>query len=318
MPGAARPTDRPERDLARGSSCPRARVQHTEPVTDRDAGGEDQELLGEPRITWRVDLVDRLPRDQHRHHDRLAAPGRHLQRDAWEPVVVQKVLLSQTLAVVGGAMAAGDLGQEDCRLHRLSLAEEDWVVTDRRQGAPVQQKLAAVGADSVPVVRPPPLDVAPDVVDEAVLLDPVARGVEVERLLLVLFALLLLGHRDERFARPPALLDLTCRAGPPDHEVPLRRVKRRVQYRVAEVNPSQRSSPRPGARCLRRLTRRLVRVVGLAGHRIQGSDTASSKGRKRPGALGTGRSSTVRERARSPAYRGDPNLRSGGDPPDSW
>ena len=46
------------------------------------------------------------------------------------------------------------------------------------------RSLRVIGRDAVPVARPPELDLAADVVDERVLLAPLAGGVEVERLLL--------------------------------------------------------------------------------------------------------------------------------------
>ena len=103
-------------------------VQHAEPVADRDARRDHQEPLGEPGVLRRHDLVDRLPGDQHRHHDRLAGAGRHLQRDARQPVVVESVLRLEPPAVVGRAVAAGDLGEEDRRLGRLALAEQHRLV----------------------------------------------------------------------------------------------------------------------------------------------------------------------------------------------
>ena len=54
--------------------------QHAEPVPDRQARGDDQEPPGEPGVVRAGRLVQRLPGDQHRHHDGLAAAGGHLQR----------------------------------------------------------------------------------------------------------------------------------------------------------------------------------------------------------------------------------------------
>ena len=49
------------------------RQQHTQPVADRDAGRDDQEGVGEARVLRIAELVERLPGDEHRHHDGLAA-----------------------------------------------------------------------------------------------------------------------------------------------------------------------------------------------------------------------------------------------------
>ena len=58
------------------------RQQDAEPVADGDAGGDDEEGVGEPVVVRVAALVEHLPRDEHGHDDRLAAAGRHLARDA--------------------------------------------------------------------------------------------------------------------------------------------------------------------------------------------------------------------------------------------
>ena len=80
-------------------------VQHAEPVADRDARARRR------GTAWRsarrvgvIDLVDRLPGDQHRHDDGLARARRHLQPDARQPVVVQL-----------GSPARGAGGSRRCR-----------------------------------------------------------------------------------------------------------------------------------------------------------------------------------------------------------
>ncbi len=160
------------------------RVQHPQPVPDRDAGGHHQEPLGEPGVVRGHDLVDGLPRDDHRHHDGLAGAGGHLQRHPRQPVVVQLVLGFEAPPVVGGPVPASDLGEEDRGLGGLPLAEQHRLVAIRRPSGPVRQQLARVGGDAVPVVRAPPLDFAADVVDQRVLLTPLPGDVEVERQLL--------------------------------------------------------------------------------------------------------------------------------------
>ena len=102
-----------------------------------------------------------------------------LRPHAREPVVVELVLRLEPAAPVGGAVAAGDLGQEDRGLGRLALAEQDAVLAVGA-GRPSAEQLAGVGRDPVPVARPPPLDLAADVVDQGVLLAALAGGVEVE------------------------------------------------------------------------------------------------------------------------------------------
>ena len=110
----------------------------------------------------------------------LPRAGGHLQRHARQPVVVQPVLGFQPAPVVGSPVAPGDLAEEDRRLGGLPLAEQDRLVAIRRLGSPVSQQLAGVGGDAVPVTGAPPLDLAADVVDQRVLLTPLAGDVEVE------------------------------------------------------------------------------------------------------------------------------------------
>src|SRR5579863_4997059 len=80
-------------------------------------------------------------------------------------------------------MAAGDLGEEDCGLGRLPLAEQDRLVPGGRFGGPMGEQLAGVGGDAVPVIGAPDLDLAADVVDQGVLFPALPGGVEVEGLL---------------------------------------------------------------------------------------------------------------------------------------
>jgi len=64
------------------------------------------------------------------------APGRHLQGQPWQAVVVQQVLRLRPAPAVDGAVPAGDLGAEDRGLRGLALAEQHRVVADRRRGRP--------------------------------------------------------------------------------------------------------------------------------------------------------------------------------------
>jgi len=204
-------------------------VEHAEAVADRDPRRDDQEALGEARVGRRHHLVDRLPGDQHRHHHRLAGPGRHLQTHPGEARVVLGVDGLEPAPVIGAAVATGDLGEEDRGFGGLALAEEDGVIAVGT-GDPVREQLAGVGGGAVPVVHPPALDLQPDVVDQRVLLEALAGG-EVERLLL---AGPLAGswHGDERLAAPPPRLDLPGRPPLAELEMALGRVEGRVQNRV--------------------------------------------------------------------------------------
>ena len=109
-------------------------------------GSDHQEPLGEAGVIRCHDLVDGLPRDDHRHHDGLAGAGRHLQRHPGQPVVVQLVLRFEPATVVGSAVPASDFGEEDRRLGGLPLAEQDRLVAIRRLRSPVRKQLASVRA----------------------------------------------------------------------------------------------------------------------------------------------------------------------------
>ena len=58
------------------------RLQHAQPVLDRDAGRDDEEAAREALAARAAHRVDRLPGDEHRHHGRLAGAGGELQREA--------------------------------------------------------------------------------------------------------------------------------------------------------------------------------------------------------------------------------------------
>ena len=53
--------------------------QHPQPVTDGDAGRDDQEGIREARILRVGQFVQGLPGDQHPHHQRLAGTGGHFE-----------------------------------------------------------------------------------------------------------------------------------------------------------------------------------------------------------------------------------------------
>ena len=97
------------------------------------------------------------------------------------------------------------------------------------------------GRDAVPVARTPPLDFAADVVDQRVLLPPLAREIEVEGLLLVLSrpcGSTGTGMKDSLGRRPGR----SCPVGPfgPISKCDSGRVVRRVENRISEVRLSHR------------------------------------------------------------------------------
>ncbi len=74
-------------------------LQDAQAVLDGDAGRHDQEAAAEQRAAGRADGVDGLPGDEHGHDGRLAASGRHLQRDAQQ-------------VGVGGGVGGADVGPD--------------------------------------------------------------------------------------------------------------------------------------------------------------------------------------------------------------
>ena len=99
--------------------------QHAEAVADGDAGRDDEEARAEPLVVRVGQLVEGLPGDEHRHHHRLAGPGRHLEGQPREAVVQAGVLARMTLRALVSPMRVCGLGQVDRRLDGLDLAEEE-------------------------------------------------------------------------------------------------------------------------------------------------------------------------------------------------
>src|SRR5215468_466956 len=133
--------------------------QDAEPVPDRPAGGDDEEPLGEPRVVRLGDLVERLPGDEHRHHDGLARPGRHLQRDPVKAAVARGVRVVELVADPGVAHLLCGLGEVDRGLGGLALDEQDRVVALRV--GPVLEKAAGGGRDVRILLLAPDLDAVP-------------------------------------------------------------------------------------------------------------------------------------------------------------
>ena len=104
--------------------------QHAQPVADRDAGCDDEKGVGEARVLRVGQLVERLPGDQHGHHEGLARAGCHLEGDTVQEWVGVLVGCSQAVFDPGVAVLAGDLGQVDGGLQRLDLAEEEPAARD--------------------------------------------------------------------------------------------------------------------------------------------------------------------------------------------
>ena len=103
--------------------------QHAQAVADGDARRDDEERVAEAGVLRVVDLVERVPGDEHRHDHRLAAAGGHLEGHAVELGVGGLVGLAQLVGQVLLAGLADALGEVDRRLGRLDLAEEEAAVT---------------------------------------------------------------------------------------------------------------------------------------------------------------------------------------------
>jgi len=122
-----------------------------------------------------------LPGDEHRHHDRLPAPRRHLRREPVQPRIrlgrrVQKVVLNPLIPDL-----LRDLRDVHKRLHCLDLAIEEGTLP-----LGVRPMLEESPRDGGRVERVPPFPplfhASPDLVDGRILLDPVP-GPIAERLL---------------------------------------------------------------------------------------------------------------------------------------
>ena len=116
------------------------RLQHTQPVPNRDAGCDYQEATGEAAAVWLTNGVEGLPRDQHSHHGCLSRARGKLQGDAEEGRVGRFVgaakMLADTPVGCGSAVAdgSGHLGEPDCSLDGLDLAKK----TDAAPGMDVR------------------------------------------------------------------------------------------------------------------------------------------------------------------------------------
>jgi hypothetical protein len=124
------------------------------------------------------------------------------------------VLGLEPLAPVRVAVrAARNFGQEDGRLGRIALGEDDPVFAVPVR--PVLQQVTGYRRDARVLTAATPLgNIAADVVDKAVLLPTLPGRVEIERLLLRVIPAPTLSadrDRDERLARSAPVLDLPGR-----------------------------------------------------------------------------------------------------------
>ena len=165
--------------------------QHAQAVADGDARRHDEERVAEAGVLRVLDLVERVPGDEHRHDHRLAAARGHLEGHAVELGVGRLVGLAQPVGQVLLARALRDaLGEVDRRLDRLDLAEEEAAVAVAP--LPVLEQAARRARDARVVAPAPVADGRAHLVDVVVLAQPVVGPLGAELELLAL----LLGLRD--------------------------------------------------------------------------------------------------------------------------
>ena len=189
-------------------------LEHAKAVLDRDSGSDDQEAPREPPAVRAANRVDRLPGDEHGHDGGLAGPGGELQGEPGKIGVRFRVCLFEVVEEPSArvAVARGDLGQPDRRLHRLDLAEERPDVVEPMVAPVVQQAGGLRRHPPLALIRQraPAIDLVPDTVDglrQFVLLvfgrNPLCFLVEDQRLLSTLTLLYRRDRRDERDVAPP-------------------------------------------------------------------------------------------------------------------
>ena len=224
--------------------------QHAQAVADGDARRHDEERIAEPGVLRRLDLVERVPGDEHRHDHGLAAARGHLEGHAIELRVGRFVGLAQLVGQVLLARPRHALCEVDRRLDGLDLAEEEPAVAIAP--LPVLQQAARRARDARVVAPAPVAHGGAHLVDVVVLPPPVVGplGAELE----LLAFLLGLRHGDEVGAGAARFDDLVGDAVVGELEVLARLEERRVDDRVLDdelthAAPSTVCRPRaPGRR----------------------------------------------------------------------
>ena len=161
------------------------RQEHPQPITDGNAGGDDEKGVAETGILRICGLVQRVPGNEHGHDDGLAGTGRHLQRDARQAGVGLIVGLAQRILDPGVAGPARDLGEVDDGFQRLDLAEKELLFAVGV--CPVGQQPGGRGRDARIAPLPPQGDAAADVVDELIFLNALLNPFGIKRELPALF-----------------------------------------------------------------------------------------------------------------------------------
>jgi hypothetical protein len=197
----------------------------------------DQKCIGKARVLPVFELVQRLPRDEHRHHDCLAGTGRHLQRHARKARVRRVVCRAQIVLDPRIAVFARDLGDVNRRFHRLDLTKEQRLVAHVARPVPEQSRRRPRHADVAgPTPRAYPL---PDSIDDRVRLDPIPGPLGFKLELLPFF--LRAGDRHEVRAGPAAVQDLVCDAVSVELEMAGRLEERRVEDGIVDHSHTART-----------------------------------------------------------------------------
>ena len=195
-------------------------------------GVDDEEGVGEAVVLRVAALVEHLPGDQHGHHDRLAAAGRHLARHAEQVGPAPSAAVARCFSIqVSPYFVCLATSVMKISVSRASI----WQKNSRRKavrGVPVFKQRAGHGRHVRPAAVSPQLDACRMRLtwSLSVFFSSASRSSNSP-----LHLLLRRGDREEVAALAPALVDLVRdRVRVVEPEVPRRLVERRVQNRVLD------------------------------------------------------------------------------------
>ena len=119
------------------------RLQNTQTVLDRDPWRNDQKSAREPIAARMPNRVHRLPRDQHRHHRRLARTRRHLQRPTHQLRIRITTRILQIIQSIAPRVTQPrrNLRQPNHRFRRLYLTEKGTIRAEFMTPPMLQQPL---------------------------------------------------------------------------------------------------------------------------------------------------------------------------------
>ena len=161
-----------------------ARQEDAQTIPNGDARRHDQERVREARILAILELVQRLPGNQHRHDDCLAGAGRHLEREAPQAGIRRVVRGPEIVLDPGVAVLPRHLGDVYRGLDRFDLAEEQQLVAILAGPVGQQPRRRPRHADVAALA--PGADPLMDAIDDRIGLDPVLGPFRFELELLAL------------------------------------------------------------------------------------------------------------------------------------